>query len=83
MIRARVRDDLDALRRRHLPDIEIEDDDGWYRSLVSRYEWEHLAQQLAQAVDYADFEPDMQRVQSAASGKSSRSARDDSEHHLG
>ena len=83
LIRARVREDLAALRRHHLPDIEIvEGSDYPYEALVSRDEWEHAAQQLSQSIDYFD-EDAMQRVQSEASGNSSRSEAADSEHHLG
>ena len=83
LIRAHAREHLDALRRHHLPDLEIAGDgDYGFRALVSRDEWEHAAQQLAQGVDYPDDEA-MQRLQSAASGNSSRSSAADSEHHLG
>jgi hypothetical protein len=84
LICAHVREHLDALRRHHLPDLEIAADDGTYafRALVSRDEWEHAAQQLARGVDYPDDEA-MQRLQSAASGNSSRSSAADGEHHLG
>ena len=85
LIRARVREDLDSLRRRHLPDLEIAPTaNGPYafEALVSRDEWEHAAQQLARAVDYPD-DGAMQRLQSAASGNSSRSSAAEGEHHLG
>ncbi len=85
LVRARVREHLDALRRHHLPDLEIVAlDDARYAfaAFVSRDEWEHAAQQLARDVDYAD-DGAMQRLQSAASGNSSRSEAADSEHHLG
>ena len=83
LIRARVREDLEALRRHHLPDLQIDEaGDHTYEALVSRDEWEHAAQQLAQAIDYFD-DAAMQRLQSLASGNSSRSDATDSEHHLG
>ena len=85
LIRARTRKDLDALRRNHLPDLMIEPGaDGRfpYEALVSRDEWEHAAGQMAQAIDYCGDEA-MQRLQSLASGNSSRSDAADSEHHLG
>ncbi len=85
VIRARVREDLDSLRRHHLPDLEIGPgaDSGYpFRAMVSRDEWEHALQQLAQAVDYTD-DAAMHRLQSAASGKRSRSGGAASEHHLG
>lgn len=58
LIRARVREDLEELRVRHLPDLEIVEDAGSdyrYRAFVSRDEWEHAAQGLAACVDYANF----------------------------
>ena len=83
LIRARSREDLDALRRHHLPDLEIAQGTHYpFEALVSRDEWEHAAQQLAQGVDYFDDEA-MQRLQSPARGNNSRSASADSEHHLG
>jgi hypothetical protein len=84
LIRARVREDLDSLRRHHLPDLEITDAAGTYafEALVSRDEWEHAAQQLSRSVDYTD-DAAMQRLQSVASGNSSLSSAADDEHHLG
>ena len=83
LIRAHAREHLDELRRHHLPDLEITEDDEYaFCALVSRDEWEHAAQQLAQGVDYPDDEA-MQRLQAAASGKSSRRSAGESEHHLG
>jgi hypothetical protein len=58
LIRARVREDLDNLRRHHLPDLEIVEGAGTdyrYRAFVSRDEWEHAAAGLAAAVDYPNF----------------------------
>ena len=105
LIRARVREDLDELRVHHLPDLEIVEGAGTdyaFRAFVSRDEGEHVAQQLAQSVDYPNFKTAvaerhsderahryyevwrvMHRLQSGASGKSSRSDTIDSEHHLG
>ena len=85
VIRARVREDLDALRRHHLPDLEIGPGGGGgypFCAMVSRDEWEHAAQQMALAIDYTD-DAAMQRLQSSASGNSSRSSGAESEHHLG
>lgn len=85
VIHARLRDDLDALRLHHLPDLEILEGaaGGYpYRALVSRDEWEHALQQLGKDVDYTDDDA-MHRVQAAASGNSSRSDPTESEHHLG
>jgi hypothetical protein len=58
MVRARVREDLVALRRGLLPDIEIErtpDRDYRYRTVVSREDWAHAAERLAAGIDYANF----------------------------
>ena len=57
-IRARAREDLEALRSRHLPDIEIVESrhtDYRYRAFVHRDEWMHAAQALAAEVDYPNF----------------------------
>lgn len=58
LIRARVREDLEALRRHHLPDMEVVEGGGTdyaFRAFVSRDEWEHVAQQLAREIDYPNF----------------------------
>lgn len=58
VIRSRVREDLEALRTHHLPDLEIVANAGTdyaFRAFVSRDEWEHAAQQLARDVDYPNF----------------------------
>ena len=58
LIRARVREDLERMRRHHLPDMEIVEGAGTdyaFRALVSRDEWEHVAQQLARGIDYPNF----------------------------
>ena len=83
LIRARVREDLAALRRHHLPDLEIAQGGEYaFEALVSRDEWEFAVCRMAQEIDYFD-EDAMQRLQSEASGNSSRSEAADSEHHLG
>lgn len=59
LIRARTREDLDELRRRHLPDLEIQDSaDGDYPhcALLERSEWEYALARLAADVDYLSFE---------------------------
>lgn len=69
LIRARVRDDLDALRVHHLPDLEIvenADADYAFRAFVSRDEWEHAAQQLARDIDYPNFKDAVAARQGAA-----------------
>ena len=58
IVRARARADLDNLRREHLPDLEIVEDGGTdyaFRAFVNRDEWEHAAQQMANAIDYPNF----------------------------
>jgi hypothetical protein len=58
LIRSRTREDLDQLRRRYLPDLEILENAGTdyrYRALLERSEWEHAAQKLAADVDYPNF----------------------------
>lgn len=58
LIRARVREDLEALRWHHLPDLEIEVDvlgDYRFRACVARDEWEHAAQGMAAELDYPNF----------------------------
>lgn len=58
LIRARTREDLERLQRRHLPDIEILENAGTdyrFRALVARSEWEHAAERLAADIDYANF----------------------------
>ena len=57
-VRARVREDLEALRQRHLPDLEIIESDHTdyrYRAFVARDEWAHAAQMLAVGIDYPNF----------------------------
>ena len=58
LIRARDREDLAALRRGYLPDLEIVENAGSdyrYRAFVARDEWEHAAQRLAADIDYPNF----------------------------
>ncbi len=58
VVRARARGDLEALRKRYLPDLEIaetEDGDYRFRALLERSEWEHAAQRLAADIDYDNF----------------------------
>ena len=57
-IRARAREDLEALKARYLPDIQIlETDHTDYRlrALVRRDEWAHAAHALAGDIDYPNF----------------------------
>ena len=57
-IRARAREDLAALRARHLPDIEIIETahtDYRFRALVHRDDWLHAAEALARDIDYPNF----------------------------
>jgi hypothetical protein len=58
LVRARAREDLEALRRRYLPDLEIVENEGSdyrYRALLERSEWEHAAERLAADIDYPNF----------------------------
>ena len=57
-IRARAREDLEALRDRYLPDLEIVESsntDYRFRAFVHRDEWEHAARSLAADIDYPNF----------------------------
>jgi hypothetical protein len=57
-IRARAQEDLEALRDRYLPDLEIlrtEHTDYRFRAVVARDEWAHAAQALATDIDYPNF----------------------------
>jgi hypothetical protein len=58
LVRARVRGDLDALRERYLPDLEIIEGAGTdyrFRAFVRRAEFEQAARSLAEDIDYPDF----------------------------
>jgi len=58
LVRARAREDLDALRRRYLPDLEIVENHGSdyrFRAYMRRDEWEYAAQRLAADIDYPNF----------------------------
>src|SRR4051794_37474035 len=57
-VRARARQDLEALRERYLPDLEIVESDHTdyrFRAFVLRDEWTHAAQALAADIDYPNF----------------------------
>jgi hypothetical protein len=58
IVRTRLREDLEELRRSYLPDLEIVeggDSDYEFRALVSRMEWEHAVRQLVGDIDYPNF----------------------------
>lgn len=58
LIRARAREDLEALRDAHLPGIEIVEGAGTdypYRAFVPRERWVAAASALADAIDYGNF----------------------------
>ena len=57
LVRAREREDLENLRRAHLPDLEIVAAEDGFTVLVSRDEWEHAAQGLVAGIDYSSFAP--------------------------
>ena len=57
-VRARAREDLEALRDHHLPDLEIVETDHTdyrYRAFVAHDEWVHAAHALAGTIDYPNF----------------------------
>lgn len=58
LVRARARKDLQALRDRHLPDLELHENAGSdyrWRAYVFRSDWEHIAAALAASIDYPNF----------------------------
>jgi hypothetical protein len=58
LVRARTRGDLEALRDRHLPDLELHENlgsDYRWRAFVIRSDWEHMAAALAAGIDYPNF----------------------------
>lgn len=58
LIRARAREDLEALRNRYLPDLALHENAGSdyrWRGFVARDEWEHVAARLAADIDYPNF----------------------------
>ncbi len=58
LVRARCREDLERLRDRHLPGIELHENAGSdyrWRAFVARREWETAAAALAAGIDYPNF----------------------------
>lgn len=58
VVRARVCEDLEALRERYLPELQIVDSAGTdyrYRALVAKLDWAVAAHRLAFDVDYPNF----------------------------
>lgn len=58
LVRSRAREDLEALRRHYLPDLEILEHAGAdyrYRALLDRMEWEYAIQRITSDIDYANF----------------------------
>lgn len=58
LVRARAREDLEALRDRHLAGhdiLEWEGSDYRFRLLASRDDWARVAGELAAGIDYANF----------------------------
>src|SRR4051812_279954 len=58
LVRARVRADLEELRDRYVPDLEIVEGAGTdyrYRASVARTEFEPAAARLAADIDYPNF----------------------------
>jgi hypothetical protein len=71
-VRARVRGDLEALRERYLPDLEIlesADTDYRFRAFVLRDEWAHAAHALAADIDYPNFKSAVAERQGYARAK--------------
>lgn len=71
-VRARARADLEALRDRHLPDLEIVETDHTdyrFRAFVHRDEWAHAARALAADIDYPNFKSAVGQRQGAARAK--------------
>jgi hypothetical protein len=68
LVRARTREDLEALRRRYLPDLEILENAGTdyrFRALLERSEWEYAAERLAADIDYPNFKDAVHERQGA------------------
>src|SRR3954467_9955631 len=58
LVRSRVRADLEALRDRYLPDLEIVEGAGTdyrYRGFVTRADFEPVAAKLVADIDYSNF----------------------------
>src|SRR3954468_19208233 len=58
LVRSRVRTDLEALRDRYLPDLEIVEwagTDYRYRGFVARADFEPVAAKLVADIDYPNF----------------------------
>jgi hypothetical protein len=71
-VRARAREDLEALRALYLPDLEIVESahtDYRFRAFVRRDEWVHAARALAQDIDYPNFKSAVGRRQGGARAK--------------
>ena len=69
LIRARAREDLEALRDRHLPDLELVENAGSdyrWRGFVSREGLERVAAGLAADIDYPNFKDAVAHRQGAS-----------------
>lgn len=65
IVRARTREDIEALRRQ-IPDIEPFEDaaaDYRHRAVVSRAEWVSAVAQLASEIEYDNFKSEVARCQ--------------------
>lgn len=61
IVRARTRDDIEALRRQ-IPDLEPFEDataDYRHRAVIDRAEWVAAVAQLASAIDYDNFKDEV------------------------
>ncbi len=66
IIRARVHEDLQALRDRYLPELLLVDQAGTdyaWRAWVARDRWETAAAAMAAAIDYPNFKNAVQERQ--------------------
>jgi hypothetical protein len=71
-VRARAREDLEALRDHYLPDLEIVETghtDYRFRAFVHRDEWTHAVRALAADIDYPNFKSAVGQRQGAARAK--------------
>ena len=71
-VRARAREDLETLRARYLPDLEIVETDHTdyrFRAFLHRDEWAHAVQALTADIDYPNFKAAVGQRQGPARAK--------------
>jgi hypothetical protein len=69
LVRARVREDLEALRDQHLPDLEILETvaaDYRFRAVVTRKAFARVAGALVASIDYPNFKDVVKQRQGQA-----------------